>query len=86
MFKQFYTKFNYVSIFGNSNIQFEKDWTKVIFENPGKPTSGTWNEATQTCSGVVGLNIRFIVSKLGFINAPQKYIVAVEVAEIEKDW
>lgn len=46
IFKQFYERFNYVSIFGNANIQYEKDWTKVIFETPDKPPAGTWDDAT----------------------------------------
>ena len=86
IFKQFYTRFNYVSLFGDANILYEKDWSKVIFETPIKPPTGTWNEATSTCTGVVGFNIRFITSKLGFFESLQKYIVAAEVADIKEDW
>ena len=88
IFKQFYDKFKYVSAFGNSNIQYEKDWAKVIFPSgqESKPPAGTWDDTSGTCSGVAGLNIRFITSYVGFITHPQKYIVAAEVAYVKKDW
>lgn len=64
IFKQFFDRFKYVSAFGNSNIQYEKDWAKVIFPTgqESKPPAGTWDDASGTCSGVAGMNIRFITS------------------------
>jgi hypothetical protein len=87
IFKQLYDRFKYVSVFGNANIQNEQDWVKVIYESGSQPAKfGTWDAATKTCTGLVGLNIRFLTSKLGFESSLQKYIVGVEVAPIIKDW
>jgi hypothetical protein len=62
IFKQFYDKFRYVSIFGDARANYLKDFVKVIYVKDESPTTGTWNDASKTCTGTVGFNIRILTS------------------------
>lgn len=50
------------------------------------PTAKAWNEETQMCSGVIGYDVKFLYSVLGFEKQLQKYIVGARIQEIKADW
>ena len=85
IFKQFYDRFNWISIFGQTSQYFKKDWVKVLF--PDQQTkAGVWDEATRTCTGMVGLNVKIVTSNIGFESQLQPYVLGAQVKEISDSW
>lgn len=93
IFKQFIDDFEYLSIFGNPDVTYGKDWIEVIRSQVGSfeagasaTTKGTIDETARACTLFSGMEIEIITSKLGKTEDPQTYIVGAEMRGIQEEW
>ena len=83
IFQQLKEKLQYVAQFGSPSLTKQFDWVKIL---PAVPSPKTWSAGSSTCSGVIGYDVKFLYSVLGFENQLQKYIVGAKIEEIKDDW
>ena len=62
--------------FGSPSLKNAGDWIKIV---PPTDTAKTWSSKSNTCSGVIGYDIEFLYSVVGFDNQLQKYIVGAKI-------
>jgi len=86
IFSQIQNNLNYVSRLGSANVLNSKDWIKILKPTAEKLAESTWDDATKTCTGIIGYNLVFLTSSLGFTHNLQKYIVGAEVQPIKTSW
>ena len=69
--------------FGSPSLTNSEDWIKIV---PPTTTEKTWSDDNNACSGVVGYDVEFLYSLVGFEHQLQKYIVGAKIREIKEDW
>lgn len=88
IFKDFNDKFNYVSMLGNANPVYMKDWVKVIKPTAEELTANkdNWETTTNTCNGVTGYSIKVLTSSLGFESKLQNYVIGAQIEPVRQEW
>lgn len=77
----------YVAQFGAADRLRRQDWLKVVRAKTGSAAGKkAWTDATRTCRGIVGYDVKFLYSVVGFEKHLQKYVVGAMIEEIHDDW
>ena len=66
IFAQFLDRFQFVSIFGNPNINFSKDWVATIREEATDKLKEAGTMDGNACTIYAGLEIEILTSQVGF--------------------
>ena len=88
IFDQFLSRFLYLAIFGNPNINYEGDWIATILEDAKTKLqeAGTKDDARQSCTLYAALEIEVLTSQVGYLDNLQNYIVGAKITPILKEW